>query len=106
MLWPPNHKLVPVAATVTVDDGGSGAGSFRLLSITSSEPDNGLGDGDRVNDIRGWDIGTADTSGELRAERSGSGAGRVYTLTYEASDATGNTATCTATVSVPYEPSG
>lgn len=103
VLWPPNHKLVTVTVTIAVEDGASGRNNFTLLSVTSSEPDNGLGDGDRPNDIGGWDVGTGDTSGEVRAERSGSGGGRVYMLTYEGSDAAGNTATCTATVSVPSE---
>jgi len=47
--------------------------------------------------------GTASTSGQLRAERSGSGNGRAYTLTYRALDRAGNAATCTATVTVPRD---
>jgi len=37
----------------------------------------------------------------LRAERSSAGTGRLYTVTYGATDECGNTATATATVSVP-----
>lgn len=37
----------------------------------------------------------------LRAERSGTGQGRVYTLTYSARDAAGNTTQATAQVRVP-----
>ena len=45
-------------------------------------------------------IGSADTSGKLRAERYG--ADRVYTLTYSGKDAAGNTSSpCTTTVRVP-----
>ena len=39
--------------------------------------------------------------GQLRAERSTSGHGRVYTLTYAGRDVAGNQRTCTTTVSVP-----
>jgi len=38
----------------------------------------------------------------LRAERSGNSDGRVYTITYEATDASGNSTTATATVEVPH----
>jgi hypothetical protein len=96
-----NHKMVSVTTTVTVEDGGSESNGFELVSVTSSEPDNGLGDGDAANDIQGWAIGTADTAGQLRAERSGTGTGRVYTLTYEGTDRAGNAALCSATVKVP-----
>lgn len=102
-LWPPNHKLRVVTVAVVVTDSGSGPAGFKLVSATSSEPDNGLGDGDTAGDIQGWTTGTADTSGMLRAERSGAGTGRVYTLTYEGADAAGNTATCSTTVTVPHD---
>jgi len=38
---------------------------------------------------------------QLRAERAGSGDGRVYTITFSVTDASGNVATATATVFVP-----
>jgi transposase len=46
--------------------------------------------------IKGWDIGTNDTSGQLRAERYGDA--RVYALTYQGFDKAGNTANCEVTV--------
>jgi hypothetical protein len=51
------------------------------------------------NDIQGWTTGTDDRTGLLRAERYGTT--RVYTLTYQAKDSSGNTATCQAMVTVP-----
>jgi hypothetical protein len=37
----------------------------------------------------------------LRAERSGIGEGRIYTITYEVTDACGNSSIDTAEVTVP-----
>ncbi|OFV97964.1 MAG: hypothetical protein A3H28_07235 [Acidobacteria bacterium RIFCSPLOWO2_02_FULL_61_28] len=102
-LWRPNHQMVPVNALVNVVDLLSGPTGFALLSATSNEPDQGLGDGDSLNDIQGFVIGTADTSGLLRAERAGMGRGRLYTLTYRATDAAGNSAICAPAVSVPRD---
>ena len=75
----------------------------RATSAKSSEPDKGHGDGDTANDIQGWTIGTADTQGFLRAERSGDGHGRTYTLTYKGTDGAGNSATCATTVRVAHD---
>jgi hypothetical protein len=97
VLWPPNGKLVPVQVTVSVTDpNGSGPSGFTLVSLTSTE-------GDIATEQQGFAVGTASTSGALRAARAGSGSGRVYSLAYRASDVAGNTATCTATVSVPHD---
>lgn len=101
-LWPANHKMIPVKASVSADDSLSGISSVVLTSITSSEPDNGLGDGDTADDIQGAQPGTLDTEFMLRAERSGKGNGRVYTVTYTAADAAGNKTSQSATVKVPH----
>ena len=94
-LWPPNGRMVEINVTVAVSDKGAGAAGFVLTSVTSSEP-NG------ANDIHGFDVGTADTTGQLRAKREGSGPGRVYTLRYAGNDVAGNVATCRALVTVPH----
>jgi hypothetical protein len=100
-----NHKLVTVTATApTVTDTGSGTDPistkrFSLVSVTSNQADSGLGPDDVANDIQGWSTGTADTSGQLRAERYGKD--RIYTLTYQGKDLAGNTKNCLATVTVP-----
>jgi hypothetical protein len=103
ILWPPNHKLVPVTASVTVMDALSGPAGFSLVSVTSNEPNERRKHRDRDRDIRGFVIGTPDTSGLLRAERSEHGAARIYTLTYQGLDLAGNAATCSATVTVPHD---
>jgi hypothetical protein len=104
-LWPPNHKMVDIVATVTVSDDSDPDPCVILASVTSSEPDDakGNGDGNTVNDIQGADIDTEDYEFQLRAERAGKGDGRVYTITYTATDASGNSASASATVVVPHD---
>jgi hypothetical protein len=106
VLWPPNHKLATINATVNVEDICDPNPTFQLISIVSNEPDNGLGDGDTANDIQGTSYGTADTQFQLRAERSGGGAGRRYTITYRAFDHTGNTTDAVVVVRVPHDQAG
>ena len=65
--------------------------------------DDDKGDGNTVNDIQGWLVGSADILGQLRAERSGNGPGRVYTLTYRGTDLAGNATTSSCKVTVPHD---
>ena len=94
--------MVAVQFSVAVDGGLAGAAGFTLLSASSNEPDNGLGDGDTANDIQNFSFGTADVSGMLRAERSGRGTGRVYSLFYQGADLAGNVTPCTSLVRVAH----
>ena len=98
MLRPPNHKLRPVSIAIAASD-DAGSVTVTLVSVTSSQPDRGLDRDDVPNDIQGWTTGTHDRSGLLRAERFKKT--RVYTLTYQARDSAGNTATCQTMVTVP-----
>ncbi len=100
LLWPPNHKLADISADIVTTDECDPDPQVRLISITSSEPDNGLGDGDTENDIQNADIGTDDRAFNLRMERQGENGGRVYSIVYEATDASGNTTQQTVTVEV------
>lgn len=99
-LWSPNHKMADITATVIATDNCPGV-SFVLSDITSSEPDNGLGDGDTPGDIEGADVGTPDLEFRVRQERSGKGQGRNYTATYTAEDGSGNVTDDSAIVRVP-----
>lgn len=66
-------------------------------TVSSNEPIDGLGDGDTSPD---WIInGTYGI--QLRAERSATGNGRTYTITYVVTDQSGNSTTVSATVVVP-----
>jgi len=98
VLWPPNHKMIPIGVTANASD-DNGSATCKISSVTSNEPENGLGDGDTAPD---YEI-TGDLTVNLRAERSGNGIGRVYTATVSCSDAAGNTATKNVTVTVPKD---
>jgi hypothetical protein len=100
ILWPPNHKMVPVIVSVDVSDNCDSAvlQSCRIINVTSNEPVLGTGDGNTAID---WEI-TGNLTVNLRAERAGNGTGRTYTITVECTDNGGNTATQSITVTVPH----
>lgn len=97
-LWPADHRMVAITVTAAATDDVSAEVATRILSVTSNEPDDGLGDGDIRGDI---EITGAMTL-KLRAERSGRGSGRVYTITVEGADEAGNTTTKSIHVVVPH----
>ncbi|MDH4067090.1 MAG: PKD domain-containing protein, partial [Acidobacteriota bacterium] len=96
-LWPPNHRMVSVGIT-NVSDPDSNA-TITITSVTQDEPTMGLGDGDTAVDA----VINADGTVLLRAERSGTGDGRVYHIHFTASDYEGSTSGV-VTVSVPHSP--
>jgi hypothetical protein len=98
-LWPPNHTMVPIQILGTTDADGD-AIKIAVTSIYQDEPTNGLGDGDTPVD--GGGIGTSTAS--VRAERSGKGDGRVYYISFSATDTLGGSCSGTVTVSVPHNP--
>jgi hypothetical protein len=96
-LWPPNNKLVPVTATITVKDDYDSEPEIKLESITANETL-------AADDIQDAQFFTDDRSFSLAAKRAGTNlAGRIYTVTYSATDASGNKATASATVIVPHD---
>ncbi len=96
-LWPPNNKLVPINATITVTDDYDPEPEIKLESITSNE------DLD-ISDAKDVQPGTDDRQFQLKAKRAGTNlAGRIYTVTYSATDGSGNKATASATVTVPHD---
>lgn len=99
VLWPPNHKMVPVTVSVSASDDCDAVPIRKITSVSSNEPENGLGDGDKAPD---WKI-TGDLTVNLRAERSGKGSGRVYTITVTCTDDAENTSTGTTSVTVPHD---
>ena len=97
-LWPPNHKLVQIAAVTAADAvAGLDRGSFKVTAA-SNEPSDSTEPQIAI---------TANGSGgfivQLQADRSPSGNGRIYTLAATAADWAGNASTVTATCEVPHE---
>jgi hypothetical protein len=79
-----------------------------IESILSDEPDDATGDGDgrTTQDIRDAEFGTEDMVFRLRAERSGSGGGRTYTVSYAVTCGAGPPATASGTIFVPQDREG
>ena len=97
-LWPPNHKLVQITATVVASDTCDANPTVQLVSIISNDPL----DADDVQAVGGGQVpfGTDVRSFMLSAQRSSSQTTRVYTVTYAAKDASGHTTMATAQVRV------
>ena len=97
-LWPPNHKLVQVAVVTAADAlSGVAAGSFRVTGSSSEASSPG------EQDVVITPNGSGGFVVQLRADRSGNGPGRIYTLNATAMDLAGNIGTATATCEVPHD---
>jgi nitrous oxidase accessory protein NosD len=92
-----NHQMVPVTVGVSATDNCDPAVACGIITVMSNEATDGLGDGDTSPD---WEI-MGNLTLNLRAERSGQGAGRLYTITIECADVSGNRSTREVIVSVP-----
>jgi hypothetical protein len=100
-LWPANHNYVDVTVLGVTDPDGDPV-SITVTGITSDEPtayDTGSGGEKHSPDAEGVGTGTA----SLRAERSGDGNGRVYEITFVASDGRGGETVGTVKVYVPHD---
>ena len=87
-IWPPNGKMVPV--TIAAQATGTPAPVCAIASVSSNEPG-----------ANQWAI-TGALSVDLRAERLGSGTGRVYSIVVTCTNSAGS-ASQTTTVSVPHD---
>jgi len=95
LLWPPSHKMSDIAIDYAVTDNCGPV--VTRLSVTSNEPDDARGDGNSTPD---WEV-VNDHLVRLRAERSGQGSARVYTITIMATDSAGQSSSRQVTVTVP-----
>ena len=100
---PPNHKFVSFTVSGVTDAACGGATTILIQGIRQDEPTliPNLGSGDDCPDATG--VGTATAA--VRAERDGSGDGRVYHILFKATDCNGNSCTGDATVCVPHNQS-
>jgi hypothetical protein len=85
-LWPPNHKMVLIKI-LGITDANNNA-TIAITGVTQDEPTNGLGDGDTAIDA----VINPDGTVLLRSERSGTGDGRIYRISFVASDFEGSAA--------------
>ena len=97
-LGPPNGKLVPITLTGATDPDGDPV-TITVTGVTQDEAIDGLGDGDTSPDAQ---VGSTSDEVLLRAERSGTGDGRVYRIAFTASDPAGATCSGVVAVDVPH----
>lgn len=88
-LWPPNHKMRRIQVLPEVTDDLDPDPVVTLEDITCNQPCEG--------DV----VVTGDGRIYLRAERHPGNRARIYTITYSATDASGNTSLASAEVKVP-----
>ena len=91
MIWPANHKLVPVTIDTLVIDDSDPAPFVHIISVTSDDPSFMADD---------YEI-TGDLSLNLRAEKTQKN-GRLYVIYVEAVDASGNTSLGMTTVRIGH----
>ena len=99
VLSPPNRSLQPVTLTGATDPDGDDV-TITITGVTQDEPVNGSGDGNSAPDAV---AGAAGDTVQLRAERAGTGDGRVYRLAYTATDEHGSACTGSVVVTVPHD---
>jgi hypothetical protein len=92
-LWPPNHKFTTVQISVVAHDTCDPNPKCAVIAIASSEPPTGGGQGNTQPDFQfttQYMTSPATLPVQLRAEREGTGGGRVYTVTVNCKDAANN----------------
>lgn len=104
-LWPPNHKMRQVVSNISISDIADPNPSLHV-SVASNESANGKGDGNTSSDWNIIDNGDGSFDVEVRAERSGRGNGRTYTITISGVDASGNSVEKIVEVTVPHSRKG
>jgi hypothetical protein len=88
--------LSSVTVTVPYSAADASGPPVCSISVSSNERTDGRGDGHTATD---WQVLDGHTV-LLRAERSGTGTRRIYTVTVSCTDGSGNAASGAATVSV------
>jgi len=90
-IWPPNGRMVPIHVQGINDPDGD---SFTV-HVTNVTSDESMGSGDAACDGNG--------NMSVRARRDGNGNGRVYHVTFLATDANGNSCEGSVELCVPHD---
>jgi hypothetical protein len=102
VLWPPDHRLVDVRVDLAATDACGGSRTVlaeaRCTELPRASGGAEVGYCDGIQDA---DVGQPDFGFALRAERSGTDAGRVYSIAYTVTDESGNQTLARAQVRVP-----
>ncbi|HZH78150.1 MAG TPA: hypothetical protein VEY88_19130 [Archangium sp.] len=96
-LWPANHAMRTLQVLGVTDPDGDVV-ALTFSGITQDEPVDGPGSGQTAPDAEG--VGQSEA--RLRAERAGGGDGRVYALSFTASDGKGGQCSGSVRVGVPH----
>ena len=99
-IWPPKHVMSDVMIQGVTDPENDPL-SIMITSIYQDEPTHGLGSGDQSPD--GTGVGTDKAT--VRGERSGSGDGRVYHISFTADDGKNGMCNGEVMVSIPHDQS-
>lgn len=98
-LWPPNHQMVPVQLNGATDPDGDPLVT-TITGVTQDEAVRERGSGNTAPDAA---LGAASNEVLLRAERSGSGDGRVYRIAFTVTDPDGASCSSAVVVGVPHD---
>jgi len=99
-LWPPDNKMTNIHISNVTDPDGDSV-SIVVTGITQDETVSDDGNGHNAD---GSGIGTP--TAQVRATRDGNGNGRVYRISFRATDARGASSTGSVTVCVPHDQGG
>jgi len=107
-LWPVNHKYRTITPEMVFESAEDACGNpidlstAQVVSVSSDEPEDHLGDGNTVDDI----VIDCPNGVMLRAERMGGDQGRVYTITYRITGENDVSTDTEIKVVVPHDSSG
>jgi hypothetical protein len=105
-LWPANHKLWTITASGAADSDIGDAASVVIDGVTQDEPVDAAGNGDGNTSPDAFLTTPVSNKAQVRAERAGTGDGRVYRLHVTATDTHGATCSGTLRVGVPHDQGG
>lgn len=100
-LWPPNHRMVLVATGISAHDIADGSVPVSV-TVSSNEAANGRGDGNTDQDYEITTNADGSKNVYVRAERSGRGGGRIYTIGMSSVDDAGNSTSASFEVEVAH----